>query len=61
MHQTYQNKNCHDQTENDTADLYLEGIGIPKELKVKILKCLIWPVVLYGCEAALTLKQDAKN
>ena len=34
--------------------------GIPKELKVKILKCLIWPVVLYWCEA-WTLKQDDNN
>ena len=25
-----------------------------------ILKCLVWPVVLYGCEA-WTLKQDDQN
>ena len=30
--------------------------GIPKELKIKILKCLIWLVVTYGCEA-WTLKK----
>ena len=34
--------------------------GITKDLKVKILKCLIWPVVLYGCEA-WTLKKDDEN
>jgi hypothetical protein len=25
--------------------------GVPSELKIRILKCLIWPVVLYGSEA----------
>ena len=34
--------------------------GIPTALKIAILKCLVWPVVLYGCEA-WTLKQDDQN
>ena len=34
--------------------------GIPTTLKLAILKCLVWPVVLYGCEA-WTLKQDDYN
>ena len=34
--------------------------GIPITLKLAILKCLVWPVVLYGCEA-WTLKQDDYN
>ena len=34
--------------------------GIPTALKMTILKCLVWPVVLYGCEA-WTLKQDDQN
>ena len=34
--------------------------GIPVALKIAILKCLVWPVVLYGCEA-WTLKQDDCN
>ena len=25
--------------------------GVPSELKIRILKCLIWPVILYGSEA----------
>ena len=25
--------------------------SIPIELKIRLLKCLIWPVVMYGCEA----------
>ncbi|GFR92660.1 endonuclease-reverse transcriptase [Elysia marginata] len=25
--------------------------NIPIELKLKLLKCLIWPVMMYGCEA----------
>ena len=31
--------------------------GIPTALKVKLLKCLIWPVMLYGSET-WTLKCD---
>ena len=34
--------------------------GIPTGLKIAILKCLVWPVVIYGCEA-WTLKQDDQN
>ena len=29
-------------------------------MKIAILKCLVWPVVLYGCDA-WTLKQDDQN
>ena len=28
-----------------------EDRGIARALKMAILKCLVWPVVLYGCEA----------
>ena len=34
--------------------------GMPKELKLKILRCLIWPVVKYGCEA-WTLKKEEER
>lgn len=34
--------------------------GIPNVLKVNILKCLIWPVATYGCEA-WTLKKDEEK
>ncbi|RUS81011.1 hypothetical protein EGW08_011216 [Elysia chlorotica] len=34
--------------------------GIPTTLKMAILKYLVWPVVLYGCEA-WTLKQEEQN
>ena len=34
--------------------------GIPKAFKMAILKCLVWPVAIYGCEA-WTLKQDDQN
>ena len=32
--------------------------GIPLVLKIKLLKCLIWPVVIYGCEAWTLRKQE---
>ena len=32
--------------------------SIPYQLKVKLLKCLIWPVVMYGCEAWTLIKED---
>ena len=35
--------------------------GIPKVLKVKILKALIWPVVLYGSEAWTLRKTDENH
>ena len=31
--------------------------GIPIELKMSLLKCLVWPVIMYGCEA-WTLKKE---
>ena len=34
--------------------------GIPNDLKVQILKCLVWPVMLYGCEA-WTLRKEEEN
>ena len=34
--------------------------GVPRELKIRILKCLIWPVVLYGSEA-WALRKDDEN
>ena len=33
--------------------------GIPVPLKLKMLKCLIWPVLLYGCEAWTLRKEEA--
>ena len=35
--------------------------GMPNSLKLKLLKCLIWPVVLYGCEAWTCRKADEKK
>ena len=32
--------------------------GIPIFLKIDILKCLIWPVVTYGCEAWTMKKEE---
>ena len=32
--------------------------SIPTQLKVKILKCLVWPKMLYGCETWTTKKAD---
>ena len=32
--------------------------SIPKSLKLKLLKCLVWPVLLYGCEAWSQKKTD---
>jgi len=34
--------------------------AVPRELKIRILKCLIWPVVLYGNEA-WALRKDDEN
>ena len=35
--------------------------SIPPLLKQKLLKCLIWPVMLYGCEAWTQEKEDNKR
>ena len=35
--------------------------GIPLDLKVKILKVLVWPVCIYGCEAWTLKKADEKK
>ncbi|GFR57668.1 endonuclease-reverse transcriptase [Elysia marginata] len=35
--------------------------NIPIELKLKLLKCLIWPVMMYGCEAWSQKKDDDKR
>ena len=32
--------------------------SIPIQLKVKILECLVWPVMLYGCETWTTKKAE---
>ena len=32
--------------------------SIPTELKIHLLKCLIWPVVMYGCEAWTLRKSE---
>ena len=34
--------------------------GIPIELKMSLLKCLVWPVIMYGCEA-WTLKKEEED
>ena len=35
--------------------------GIRRDLKIKLLKCLVWPVMLYGCEAWTHRKADDKR
>ncbi|GFS09341.1 reverse transcriptase-like [Elysia marginata] len=35
--------------------------NIPIELKLKLLKCLIWPIMMYGCEAWSQKKDDDKR
>ena len=35
--------------------------GIPNFLKIDILKCLIWPVVTYGCEAWTMRKEEERK
>ena len=34
--------------------------GIPIQLKMSLLKCLVWPVIMYGCEA-WTLKKEEED
>ena len=35
--------------------------GTPTDLKVRLLKCLIWPVMIYGCEAWTLKKADQRK
>ena len=35
--------------------------SIPVDLKLKILECLVWPVMLYGCETWTTKKAEEKK
>ena len=35
-----------------------KGRGIPNHLKMSLLKCLVWPVVMYGCEAWTLRKEE---
>ena len=35
--------------------------GVPINLKVRLLKCLVWPVLLYGCEAWCQKQTDNKR
>ena len=35
--------------------------SIPTSLKLKILRCLVWSVMLYGCEAWTTRKKEEKK
>ena len=35
--------------------------GVPIDLKVRLLKCLVWPVLLYGCEAWCQKQTDNKR
>ena len=39
----------------------LKNKGIPLALKIKLLTCLIWPVVMYGCEAWALRKHESEN
>ena len=34
--------------------------GISTALKLNIIKCLVWPVMTYGCEAWTMKKDDTK-
>ena len=36
-----------------------KDMGIPVFLKLKIRKCLIWPVLFYGCEAWTLRKEES--
>jgi hypothetical protein len=45
---------CYDSVQN-----LLSSCLLPKNVKIRIYKTVIWPVVLYGCEAwCLTLKEE---
>ena len=35
--------------------------SITAELKLKLFKCLVWPVMLYGCEAWTMKKEDERR
>ena len=35
--------------------------SIPVDLKVKVLECLVWPIMLYGCETWTTKKANEKK
>ena len=35
--------------------------GIPTALKLEIMKCLVWHVMTYGCEAWTMKKDDTKK
>ena len=35
--------------------------SITADLKIKLLKCLVWPVMLYGCEAWTMKKEDERR
>ena len=34
---------------------------MPNSLKITILKCLVWPVVMYGCEAWTLRREEEKK
>ena len=35
--------------------------SVPNSLKITILKCLVWPVVMYGCEAWTLRREEEKK
>ena len=35
--------------------------SITADLKIKLLKCLVWPVILYGCEAWTMKREDERR
>ena len=35
--------------------------SVPTQLKVKILECLVWPIMLYGCETWTTKQAEDKK
>ena len=49
-------KNSLDQLNNIWKDP-----SITADLKIKLLKCLVWPVMLYGCEAWTMKKEDERR
>ena len=47
----HQNNNCHGKAKDGTTQQCMERQKNPKPAKNIALKCLVWPVVLHGCEA----------
>ena len=50
MHERHHREDWNGKTETSTAEQHLEDCAITTILKLNILKTLIWPLMLYGCE-----------